>query len=104
MVPIATGPIPVLIQFDSKSKRAKKPRQIKRFANGLNREAKEFYLEMMHQGRFPVVLAADLKPVFGPNSRYGEEDRQRWLAERRAEERLAEEGLLFDNTPPGLPD
>lgn len=104
MVPIATGPIPVLIQFDSKSKKAKKPRQVKRFANGLDRKAKAFYLEMAREGRFPVVLATDLRPVFGPGSHTAEEERQRRLAERREEARLSEEGLLFDNTAPGLPD
>lgn len=106
MVPIATGPIPVLIQYDSASKRAKKPRQVKRFANGLDRKAKNFYLEMARQGRFPVVLAADLSPVFGAGSMHTPEPKPipQPTAELPAPASAEAAGELFANPVVNLPD
>jgi hypothetical protein len=106
MVPLATGPIPVLIQFDSKSKRAKKPRQVKRFANGLDRGAKDFYLQMAQEGRHPVVLAADLSPVFGPHSKHTHNPTAEPAESAAPATPPQDEGALFDNTAPvsNLPD
>ena len=99
-----TGPIPVLIVYDGvkKDRLGVKRRVSKRFANGLDRKAKEFYLEMARQGRYPVITDADRNPVFAPGSKYTGHNQPTPLSERHLTQ-----GRLFDNPdepPTNLPD
>ncbi len=75
---------------------------------GLKREVKVFFLEKRRAGLHPVILDADLTPLFGPQSKAGRAAREEYLARElaheRSERRRLADGALFDNSPEQLPD
>ena len=61
MFPADRLPVPVYISYDCRTKRA-----LRRFANGLGREARAFYNAKHRAGKNPKVLKAPEQPGLFP--------------------------------------
>ena len=103
MLPVPPpGPIPVFVEYDGATRKA---RTRKWFPDGLDRAAKDFFLQLSQEGKRPRVVAADDVPVPKPKPRpKPKPKRKRKRKPAQTPEPAFTSDALFDNPPEQLPD